>query len=276
MIFLDLQKQVKAAPFEAFDVSVLTPFERASALRNWQDRMVSEHVSARVFAGFFDKMLRAGVGHFYLDMARSAMEEELRHGVLCGRVLVALGGEARAPLPSPLPEVERHSDVDPVEAVLRDALSIGACSETVAVALVGAEREQAKNPVLREVLEQILADEVGHARLGFKLLDDLLPTQEEKVRRRLSAYLVAVFEHQIAFHSPFLDMPEMTDRGVMFGAADGPSNWMVFVETMRAVTIPALSQRGLFAEAAWDMAVRRIQQDSAMPGDRAFATEVCA
>lgn len=258
-MLLDLRQEAASEALDIGDTGALTARERAAALRNWRDRMVSEHVSARVFAGFFDRLLRAGMPRRFLDMARAGIDEELAHAVLCGRVLVALGGEAAAPLPEPLPLVERHEDAEPIEAVLRDAISIGACSETVAVALVGAEREQAGSPAMRGVLDRILADEVGHARLGWKLLDEVLPSVDARTRRRLSAYLVAVFEHQLAFHAPFLDMPEMSDRGVAFGAPDGPSNWQVFVQTMLGITVPGLEARGLAARAAWATAIARVQ-----------------
>lgn len=269
MIALDLRDEAARAPLDLGDVSILTTTERAAAITNWRDRMVSEHASARVFAGFFDRLLRAGMPRRHLDAARGAIDEELSHAVLCARALTALGAEARAPLPDPLPRLAQHEDATPIEAVLRDAISIGACSETVAVALVGAEREQAGCPALREVLDRILADEVGHARLGWKLLDELLPAEGMPTRRRLSAYLVAVFEHQMVFHAPFLRMPAMTDRGVAFGAPDGPSSWHVFVSTMTTVTIPGLEQRGLFASAAWNIALERTRESAAA------ATEVC-
>jgi len=255
VIFLDLRDEAKRAPLDVGDTSDLTIDERSAALVNWRDRMVSEHVSSRVFAGLFDKLVRAGMPSRYLDLARSAMDEERAHAALCARALTALGGEAKAPLPDPLPRVMQHEDADPIEAVLRDAISIGACSETVAVALVGAEREQAATSDLHDLLDRILADEVGHARLGWKLLDDLVPSLSTRTKRRLSAYLVAVFEHQIAFHSPFLDMPATTDRGVSVGAPDGPSNFRTFVSTMTTITIPGLEERGLLARKAWDMAL---------------------
>ena len=260
MIVLDLRDEARSRPLDVGDTSDLSPGERAAALVNWRDRMVSEHVSSRVFAGFYDKLLRAGVPSRHLDLARAAMDEERSHAVLCARALAALGGEARAPLPDPLPRIAQHDDADPIEAVLRDAISIGACSETVAVALVGAERDQAATPDLHGLLDRILADEVGHARLGWKLLDELLPAMDDRARRRLSAYLVAVFDHQIRFHSPFLAMEAATDRGVSVGAADGPANWRCFVATMTTVTVPGLAQRGLFAQRAWDLAVEGLQR----------------
>ncbi len=215
-----------------------------------------------MFAGFFDKLLRAGMPGRTLDLARAAMDEERSHAVLCARAVTALGGEALAKLPDPLPRVAQHADADEIEAVLRDAISIGACSETVAVALLAAEREQAATPDLRDVLDRILADEIGHARLGWKLLDEVLPTAPARLRKRLSAYLVAVFEHQLAFHAPFLDMPRASDRGVSIGAPHGPSSFGVFTSTMTNVTIPGLAARGLAAPRAWDMALHRLRRQA--------------
>ncbi|MEZ4302903.1 MAG: ferritin-like domain-containing protein [Polyangiaceae bacterium] len=257
-VVLDLREEVGREGVDIGETGGLSAEERGAAVRNWRDRMVSEHASARVFAGMFDRLLRAGVKRRYLEMARAGIEEEMEHAVLCGRVLAALGEEAVAEMPE-LPQVERHEDASPIEAVLRDAISIGACSETVAVALVGAEREQAGSEGLRRVLDRILKDEIGHARLGWKLLDELLPRVNAGERRRLSAYLVAAFEHQIAFHSPFVDWPAMSDRGVAFGAPDGPANFRVFVETMTGVTVPGLAQRGLLAETAWGLALEGVQ-----------------
>ena len=71
------------------------PHLRASAIATWRGRMVNEHGSARVFAGLADQLADARLGLLAAE-ARGFAEEELRHGVLCGAVVEALGGEARA------------------------------------------------------------------------------------------------------------------------------------------------------------------------------------
>jgi hypothetical protein len=119
---------------------------------------------------------------------------------------------------------------------------------------VATEREQAGTASLRGVLGKILADEVKHARFGWRLLDEVGPTLDARTKGRLSAYLVAAFEHQIAFHAPFLQLPSASDRAVSLGAPDGPSNWQVFVDTITQVTIPGLARHGLDAERAWSRA----------------------
>ncbi|MEZ4468789.1 MAG: hypothetical protein R3F43_31265 [bacterium] len=54
----------------------------------------------------------------------------------------------------------------------RNLLSVCCLSETVAVALIGAERLEMPEGPLRDILTRILADEVGHARLGWRWLAD--------------------------------------------------------------------------------------------------------
>lgn len=233
--------------------------ERAAALDNWEKRMVSEHASARVFGAIVDRLMRAGVRRRHIVAVADMVGQELEHALLCARVVVALGGEAHADLPR-LPPMPEHADALPIEAALRDIISVSCCSETVAVALVATEREQAGTPELRWILERILADEVKHARLGWKLLDELGPDLDPGMKRRLSAYLVAAFEHQIHFHAPFLAMPSASDRAVSLGAPDGPSNWEVFVQTIESTTVPGLERHGLAARRAWEIAQARLDR----------------
>ncbi len=251
---LDLRREARKDPLIVPGLAAVPDEERAAALANWRDRMASEHASARVFAAMVPRLMQVGVAPRHLAAVAAMIGQELDHAVLCARVVTALGGEAEVPLP-PLTPMPAHEDATPVEALLRDVISVSCCSETVAVALVATEREQAGSPALRRVLEKILADEVKHARFGWRLLDELGPTLDTRTRRRLSAYLVAAFEHQIAFHAPFLQLPSASDRAVSLGAPDGPSNWQVFLDIITQVTIPGLERHGLTAERAWNQVI---------------------
>jgi hypothetical protein len=237
----------------------LTEQEVEAARRNWQERMVSEYASARVFAGLVPLLMKAGVDHERVTDVASMIEEEIAHARLCARVVVALGGSARAPLPL-LEPITACAQADPVEAVLRAVLSIGCSSETVAVALVECERQRAGHSALREVLGRILSDEVGHARFGWRLLDDVGPSLTDRARARLSAYLVGCFTHQIRFHSPFLAHDATSERGASFGAPDGEASWTIFVQTMSGVIIPGLERHGLHAERAFQRALRELER----------------
>jgi hypothetical protein len=175
-------------------------------------------------------------------------QQEIEHGLLCARVLVALGSEPVGELP-PLADVPRHDGCSPIEVVLRNVISIGCCSETVAVALVATERELA-GPV-RDVLDRILADEVKHARFGWRMLARFGPDLSTAERRSIDRYLVDVLAHQLAFHAPFLSMPNASRDGVAVGAPHGRSNWLVFLDTMESIIVPGLEQAGFAAPEAW-------------------------
>ena len=89
--------------------------------------------------------------------------------------------------PTPMPE---HDDAETeIEALLRNVLSIACLSETVAVALIGAERLEMPNGELRDLLTRIWADEIGHARFGWRLLARLAPTLDDATKDRLGDYL---------------------------------------------------------------------------------------
>jgi hypothetical protein len=253
-IVLDLRREAARDPLLLPGIEALDDEERAQAVGNWRERMASEHVSARVFAALVPQLMRAGAARRQLVAVSAMIGQELEHALLCARVLAALGSEAVAPLPA-LAAVPEHLDAPPLEALLRNVISISCCSETVAVALVATEREQAACPALRELLEQILADEVKHARFGWKLLEEVGPALDRDLRRRLGVYLEVVFAHQLEFHAPFLAMPAASDRALGYGAPHGPSNWQCFVETMTEVTVPGLQRVGLPARAAWDAAL---------------------
>ena len=248
MTALDLRKEVAKNPLILPELGALPESELLAARHNWRQRMVSEHASARVFSALVGQAMHAGLARRQVYELTRMAREELDHGLLCARALVALGGDAVADLPA-LDPIPAHEDADPLEALLRNVLSVSCASETVAVALVATEREQAGPPAIRQVLDQILKDEVGHARFGWRLLAERPLTPA--LRDRLSEYLVDVFAHQLAFHSPFLSMPCSSAEGIALGAPHGRSNWLVFVETMRGVVIPGLERHGLRATEAW-------------------------
>ncbi|MFO0626965.1 MAG: hypothetical protein U0325_15240, partial [Polyangiales bacterium] len=108
----------------------------AAAVPTWRARMVNEHESAAVFEALAAQLRAAGFDAPARVCAGFA-DEERRHGELCGAVVEALGGDARARARRH-PALPQHPTVDRREAALRNVLSVCCLSETVAVALLGA------------------------------------------------------------------------------------------------------------------------------------------
>ena len=184
---LDLRAEVASRGLLRLPDVRLAEDERLRLVETWRGRMASEYVSARVFAAMMPQAMAAGLSAAdTLELARMA-EEEIDHGIRCARVVASLGEEPVTQLP-PMPRVPTHDDAEPIEAFLRNVLDVSCVSETVAVALVGSERELAGTPELRAELEVILADEVGHARFGWRLVDAVVPTLPLALRRRLGGF----------------------------------------------------------------------------------------
>lgn len=227
-------------------VPVIEPLVEA-AIETWRGRMINEYASARVFAALAEQLTEAGID------AREVFgfaDEERRHGALCGAVVESLGGEAIGQLPA-FPEFPLHADAHtPLEAALRNVLSVCCLSETVAVALIGAERLEMPDSELRDLLTEIWSDEVGHARFGWRLLASL--ALDEGTRARLADYLVVAFEHLVEHelaHLPVSSRPP--PEGAAYGLCDGASARRLFFDTVETVIIPGLEAHGIDARTAW-------------------------
>lgn len=264
---VDLRAAVRAAqPLELPDVGALTLDELARTREHWRIHMTAELASARVFAGLVPQVMAAGLDFEVVRATTDMAREEVAHGLESARVYAALGGDPCSHLPR-LDPVPNHAEVDasPLEVVLRNVMSVSCCGETLAVAVIGAERERAQPGPLRDVLTRILADEVGHARFGWRLLRDLLPSAEPGLARRLSAYLVAVFERDLRELVSARDDASASFVALSLGAPDGPLAWSTFLSSVREVTIPGLERHGVKATWAFDEAWRRVLGDEPMP-----------
>lgn len=212
--------------------------------------MVNEHGSSRVFEALAAQLDALGWSADAAE-ARTFAAEERAHGVLCGAVVEAAGGEAWAPaLPARvLPE---HADTTPRAAVLRNLISIACMSETVAVALIGAERLEMPESPLRELLGRILADEVGHARFGWRLLAREAPALPDDERAALARYLPTAFFHLEAHELGHIPVGAAWPSGAAaYGLCDGADARALFLDTVEHVIIPGLEAHGLPAAHAW-------------------------
>jgi len=227
------------------------PALRIAALATWRGRMVNEYQSAEVFGALGKQAETIGIAAQVVEQLCCFEAEERKHGVLCGGVVEALGGEARAEVYVPR-QLSQHPGSAPLEGFLRNVLSVSCLSETVAVALIGAERLEMPDGALRDVLSEIWADEVGHARFGWRVAQELLPRLDAAARLRLSLYLRVALRHlelhELA-HLPLASTPPA--EGVALGLCSGADARVLFYETIKAAILPRLEDLGLAANDAW-------------------------
>jgi hypothetical protein len=223
----------------ALDVA---PSLRGAAIATWRGRMINEYASSRVFTALAAQLDVAG---FQGGECRTFAEEERRHGVLCGAVVEALGGEARGVL-FEAPRFPRHEDAPPRAAALRNVISICCMSETVAVALIAAERLEMPEGELRELLTRIWADEIGHARFGWRLLERVAPSLDEIERKALVDYVPVALAHLEAHELAHLPDRDAPPGGERLGLCSGREARELLDETIREVIVPRL--RALLAQ----------------------------
>jgi hypothetical protein len=226
------------------------PALRGVAIGTWRARMINEHRSAVVFEALADQLDAAGLDAESVARCRSFAAEERHHGVLCGAVVHALGGEALAEEPPDAP-VPAHADVDAREAALRNLLSICCLSETIAVALIGLEREQLPEGPLHTLLTEIWADECGHANFGWRRLPGLVP-DDPAARERVGDYLAVAFAHLEAHELAHLPDRDPPPGGAALGLCSGSEARVLLQATVDEVIIPTLEAHGLPARRAWE------------------------
>jgi hypothetical protein len=146
-------------------------------------------------------------------------------------------------------------------------------SETVAVALITAERLETRPPALQEALTEILGDEVGHARFGWRLLDELAPRIDDDLRTRLGDYLPVAFLHLLDYelaHLPVQHRPP-SDTVEGYGVCNGRDARALFYDTIASVIVPELEARNLPGAAAW--AVARAEFEASSDQNRPIACQ---
>lgn len=248
---LDLRREAAARRPDAAALPQLSDEEREEAIRTWRGRMINEHVSAQVWAGLLPQLLAAAVPPSVLASVAAAASDELRHAELCAGVVAALGGVPMGRLP-PIAPVPRHADVPLLEGALRNVISIGCMSETVAVSLIRAEHAEIEAGPFGGLLASILADEVSHARVGWSLLGAIAPLLDDAARARTDRWLVDAFAHLLAWEVPKLPVvggrrPELAQAGV----CDGLGARALLDDTITTVIVPGLDRAGLAGTAAW-------------------------
>lgn len=248
---LDLREEGRSGRAALGPMPELSEADRAAAIGTWRGRMINEHVSARVFAALLPQLMRGGVAPKWQAKVAQAIGDELRHGRQCAAVVTALGGDAVAEVAA-LEDVPQHLDATPLEAALRNVLSISCLSETVAVALIGAERLRAAVDTIEVTLGEILADEVQHARMGWEIVEDAASALDSELLERLNAWLVVAFRHLVSHelaHLPTGAPPSSSAEDV--GVCDGLRGRSLFFATVEQVIVVRLEALGFAAAAAW-------------------------
>jgi hypothetical protein len=141
------------------------------ARRLWSNGVFTEYASAAAFSALTTAMLRCGAPVDLVAMAADIVVDELAHVELASRLTMELGGavplefdlDSIAPVTSP--------GARPIVRAAEIAITTSCVSEALSVPAMARSRALADDPLVRAVLDRLLADEGPHARCGFWFLE---------------------------------------------------------------------------------------------------------
>jgi hypothetical protein len=228
----------------------------AAAREVWQVRMESEYRSTSVFSGMAAQMMEAGASLDAIAVVLRMAQDEVRHAEICGQVVAALGGDARARMlvPREVQPVAPHAGCGPEERALRNVI-YGCCmSEIVNAARFVDSLDTMTDPFLRDATRRLLADERLHGQFGFHYLEawrDWLEHHAD-VRASIAKYLrhaFAVLERQLSG----VGAPQraLTLDHVALGVPDTTRLPESFYATIELAVVPGLERFGIDATIAW-------------------------
>jgi hypothetical protein len=155
--------------------------ERAAVVASWLGRSAAERRAADVFEVIIGAARELELPAELLAIAERAIDDELRHAELCFVVAEAYAG-AKLERPKRLVlDVPKHEGVSP--DLRRTIWIVQQCAlnETTASAFLEECLEQARSPLARAALRELLSDEIDHARLGWGHLASLSPAKKAEI-----------------------------------------------------------------------------------------------
>ena len=194
--------------------SVLDDAVRAVVSDHFLAAALMEHASIAAFARFSLQLLALGAPPDLVAASAQAMADETRHAELCFELASRYAGRDYGPGPLALDGAFEAVDL---ASVVELVFAEGCVGETAAALEATWAAEAATEPLVREVLAQIAADEERHAALAFRFVSWALardPRLCDHLRAQLRALATPPPAHALdAATQPLA--PELAAHGVL-------------------------------------------------------------
>jgi len=226
------------------------------AREGWRARALHEHQSSCVFSRLLPQLIEAEASVEYKTVVLRAAMDEIRHASLCMQLVSYLGGTPELEAPLATDALPEHPGRTPRERALRNVIFASCLSETISTSLLAEEREMTTEPRIRRVVEQLSADEILHAKLGWSLLAEWLPSLTEDERAGLERYLplaLGTIELKMLAAMPLAPpIPEaLRAELTALGAVDGKDGREILYAVIEDVIVPRFEELGLPGRRSW-------------------------
>jgi hypothetical protein len=168
------------------DLDTLDDAQRAELVEVWLGRTASERRVADAFEVVRDALEALRAPGDVVKLATRAVDDEYRHEELSRRVASRFAGRELEPPPRLVLVVPEHPGAG--GALLHTLHVLGHCAmnETFASAFLETSLAFATAPLARAAVQELLSDEIDHARLGWAHLGGL----DAKQRAEVTPWLV--------------------------------------------------------------------------------------
>jgi hypothetical protein len=215
---------------------------RARVAGTWAFRTRAEIEAAARFARMATELAEIGATDVVARGAKEAAADEERHRDLCAR-LAARWGEPNALQHVPPRERIGRSGMDPRDRLLWEVVAVCCVSETMNTSLMTRCLEVAKDAEIRATLDELLKDEVNHARLGWAhLAAERAAGRGEFLRDVLPLVLEASVEPGFLQGQPHVPW---TDELYDYGELPSPELVQIYRDTLNLVVFPGLDATGV-------------------------------
>lgn len=232
-------------PWDQSTAHELTPEQRARVAACWTRRLEAEYIAISTFSVLSLDLCAARAPADILSMVHRAAIDEIRHAEYCCRLAEIYGGKAITPVAklSNLPDDKKKPKV---QQALQNALLVSSVAETYATVVLGAVRDRTTDPPTRAVMDNIWADEIQHARIGWAYLSFCFANGGQPERTAAEAMIPMSLKGVAAM----IDKPRPTtgpidDALARHGMMSPEDERQLFVKSVREVLVPGFQALGL-------------------------------
>jgi len=181
-------------PWGTLDLAAIAPDIAAEARMVWTNGVFTEYASAAAFSSLTTALLECGAPVDLVAFSADVVVDELFHVELCARLTTELGGAA--PLHFDLAKISPRTSPGsrPLMRAAEIAVTTACVGESLSVVAMARSRALATAPLVRAVLDRLLADEGPHARVGWLFLDWASEHLDEAERARLATLAMSAIE----------------------------------------------------------------------------------
>lgn len=155
-------------------MSELTPSQCRTVGMSWRWRMEQEHLAVSVFSQLAGALATLGCQPVILSMITRAAADEVRHSEACaGLARRWLGDDAVPAFFRGAATLPAWGEVTPAQTLALHVAETCCISETLTAGFFTEMAERTTDTFTREIVRELLAEELDHARVGWAYLREL-------------------------------------------------------------------------------------------------------